>query len=75
MVSSLVDVAIGRKAGLQGSFWEGPECAAKPPFHCEREIAFNAQRRPCRAFFVLEIALAEFLSKSKSPYSKGALEL
>ena len=52
---------------------ERPQSAPMPPFHCEREIAFNAQRRPYRAFFVLEIASQSSCRKSKSFYSKGAL--
>lgn len=38
-----VDVAVGRKARLSGSLWEGPESEPEPSFHCKREIAFTAR--------------------------------
>jgi hypothetical protein len=38
-----LEVAIGLKARRQGSPREGPECALKRPFHCERETGFIAQ--------------------------------
>ena len=41
-----LDASIGRKAGLQSPPREGPECAPKPPFFCEREIGFTARRGP-----------------------------
>src|SRR5271165_2597601 len=40
-----VDASIGRIPDLQGSPREGPESVPKPPFHCEREIAFTAPNR------------------------------
>jgi hypothetical protein len=44
----VVDVAVGRKAGLQGPPREGPEAAPKPPSQCEREIGFTRQFRESR---------------------------
>ena len=39
-----LDASIGRKAPLQESPRQRPESAPKPPFDCEREIAFTALR-------------------------------
>jgi hypothetical protein len=38
-----VNVAIGRKARVDRSPSEGPECAPKLPFNSEREIALTAE--------------------------------
>ena len=40
-----VDVAFRRKAPLQESPRQPPESAPKPPFDCDREIAFTALSR------------------------------
>ena len=36
-----LDASIGRKAGLQVSHREGPECAPKPPFRCEQATVLS----------------------------------
>jgi hypothetical protein len=39
-----LDASIGRRARLEESPREGPECAPKPAFHCEREIGFTGRQ-------------------------------
>ncbi len=41
--TAALDASIGRIVGLQESPREGPECAPKLPFQCEREIGFTAR--------------------------------
>ena len=38
------DVALGRKAGLQGRPWKNRSSKAKPSLRCERGVRFTADR-------------------------------